>query len=146
MERFWSKVCIEGPNDCWEWQAFTHNGYGRFFIEGKAQRAHRVAWELYHGTTPIKYILHSCDNRGCVNPNHLRQGTRKDNTADAISRDRFARQIGESNANARLSEYDVSIIRDRLTGGEPGKSIAYEYGIGQSAISKIRHRRTWNHV
>ena len=92
-ERFWSKVAITAnPDKCWEWQAGinTHD-YGAFYFNGRHQGTHRVAWTLANGREPQQgmFILHSCDNRRCCNPNHLREGTPKENTWDAIQRKRF---------------------------------------------------------
>ncbi len=64
-------------------------GYGQFNFEGKAQRAHRVAYELAKGQIPKGLnVLHSCDRPSCCNPDHLRLGTQKDNSADCWARGR----------------------------------------------------------
>lgn len=70
-ERFWSKVDASG--DCWEWTAARQpSGHGRFYIDGKVQRAHRVAYELLVGPIPDGlHIDHLCLNTSCVNPDHL---------------------------------------------------------------------------
>ena len=81
MIRFWSKVEIAGPMDCWEWQAYkTKQGYGQFGLNGKIQRAHRVAYELVVGTIPNGLTIdHLCRNTGCVNPFHLEPVTLAEN-------------------------------------------------------------------
>lgn len=90
MKRFWKKVDIKGPDDCWNWTASTNGrGYG-YFRFGESKVAHRVAYILTYGSIDDKLlILHSCDNRLCCNPVHLRQGTRGDNVHDAIDRKRY---------------------------------------------------------
>lgn len=87
-DRFWSKV--ERGDGCWLWRgAIDGNGYGGIKIAGKMYRCSRVAYELTNGPIPAGLIvLHSCDNRACVNPAHLRSGTHKDNTRDMIERKR----------------------------------------------------------
>ena len=79
-ERFWAKVDTTG--ECWLWTAGGNaNGYGRFCINGKMEYAHRVSYTLTHG--PINDSLdvdHTCYNKACVNPSHLRAATRKQNT------------------------------------------------------------------
>ena len=79
-ERFWAKVDKAG--DCWTWTACGNaDGYGRFCVNYKMEYAHRVAYSLTHG--PIAEhmdIDHTCYNKSCVNPSHLRAATRKQNT------------------------------------------------------------------
>ena len=83
---------VKKTETCWLWTASTtHKGYGQFqvgtFKSPKIRQAHRVSYEIYKGEIPQGYhILHSCDNRICVNPEHLRVGTNTDNTIDRILR------------------------------------------------------------
>lgn len=70
LDRFWSKVDKSG--DCWEWTAATSGGYGRFGMDGRSWRAHRVAYILILGEFPEGLELdHLCRNKRCVNPAHL---------------------------------------------------------------------------
>lgn len=90
-QRFWAKVDVRGPDECWEWTAsLDQHGYGKFGIEsGLCERAHRFAWALTRG--PIGrglWVLHSCDRRQCVNPAHLRLGNHADNARDRQGRGR----------------------------------------------------------
>lgn len=88
MERFWSKV--EKADGCWNWNGYRDTkGYGAFGLDRKVQKAHRVAYILAFGEIPEgAHILHSCDNPPCVNPAHLRAGTRTDNMQDKVLRGR----------------------------------------------------------
>lgn len=88
MNRFWSKVDRRGGHECWNWTAGTFaQGYGQFWWNGGPQKAHRMAFELTNGSIPEgTFILHSCDNRLCCNPAHLRAGTHMDNMTDMTRR------------------------------------------------------------
>lgn len=90
-ERFWDRVDVSAPDDCWEWRGSRHpiTGYGRLRFRGKQMYAHRVAYILTYGEIPNgAYILHSCDNPGCTNPKHTRAGTPADNVCDRDTRKR----------------------------------------------------------
>ena len=90
MERFWSKVAKS--DGCWLWTAARNEqGYGEFSLDGKLQRAHRVSFYLAHGRWPEPNALHKCDNPPCVRPDHLFEGTHKENMADMTSKGRSVR-------------------------------------------------------
>src|SRR5271169_284510 len=96
--------CRLAENGCWEWVGSQDaHGYGLIF-RGKCTRAHRVAYEAYHGRIPKGlHILHGCDNPSCINPDHLRAGTQKENMADRDERGRRdvrGEQIGTSKLTA----------------------------------------------
>lgn len=102
--RFWAKVHILSPIECWEWQSGKDpNGYGRFGIGPDRSNitprlAHRVAWELAVGPIPEgRHLCHHCDNPGCVNPAHLFIGTAGDNMRDMARKGRNSNQnIGKT--------------------------------------------------
>lgn len=89
-ERFWEKVRI--GDGCWIWAGAQSAGYGniRVLWSGvwKTTKATRVMWFLTHGEWPTQFMLHSCDNPICVNPDHLSEGTGSDNKQQEITRGR----------------------------------------------------------
>lgn len=91
LKRFWGKV-QQGPNGCWNWTAsFTPNGYGKIGTTRRhgVQSVHRISWIIHFGRIPKgKCVLHKCDNRLCVNPDHLFLGSHHDNTHDMMQKGR----------------------------------------------------------
>ncbi len=150
MERFWSKVNVKGPDECWLWTASIDScGYGNFSFEDSLVGSHRMSYELSIEPIPEGLsVLHKCDTRNCVNPNHLFLGTQKDNVRDCIKKERFRSHIGAKNNQAVLSEEKVLKIRKfkRENSWASLMDLAIMYGVSKSAIAHIVKRRTWKHV
>lgn len=89
-DRFFGYVALIPFHTCWEWTGKrSWNGYGRTSINRRQTGAHQMSWEIHNGKIPDGMcVLHKCDNRGCVNPNHLFLGTKKDNTKDMMNKGR----------------------------------------------------------
>lgn len=145
--KFWKRVAITSNIEkCWEWLGAISGGtgYGIAEYKNKLQGCHRIAWQIANKRKPTKFILHSCDNRSCVNPNHLREGTHRDNMKDAVSRDRMAK--GEEFVSSKLSEKEVRKIKQMLRNGVSGNKIANQYGVVRGTIYAIKHGKTWRHI
>jgi hypothetical protein len=145
-ERLWQKADL--GDGCWEWSAATTGGgYGIIYISGAMEYAHRVAWSLDNNNDPGDgLVLHECDNKRCVNPDHLYLGDRSDNLHDAYERgqkdpDSFR---GENHVNSKLTEEDVRDILDRPD--EPRTELADEFGVAATTISRIMHGTRWGHM
>ena len=89
-DRFWKKVDKKSKDECWNWLGSLNKmrGYGQIYSENyKIILAHRLSWIIHFGEIPIgKLVLHKCDNKKCVNPNHLYLGTHGDNAKDKVLR------------------------------------------------------------
>jgi hypothetical protein len=87
---FATRIVVVG--ECWEIKGFPRkrNRYGSLYRNGRYVTAHRLSLELTGVETPDDlFVIHSCDNRPCVRPSHLRLGTALDNTTDMMTRGRF---------------------------------------------------------
>lgn len=133
---------------CWLWiGAGKGNGYGSFVIDGKSWPAHRAAYLIFNGAHPgEKDVCHKCDNRACVNPDHLFLGTRRENMADCAKKGRIARgaklgdRRGDKGPAAKISWEDVRQIR---ASSEPSKQLAKRFNITNDNINRIRRYDTW---
>lgn len=138
-ERFWRHVDVKHFDECWEWDgALFSNGYGSIRIGSRRGLTHRIAYELKFGPIPNGlYVLHSCDNPKCCNPNHLFLGTQLDNMHDMHKKKRWkcSNRGGELNSNCKLSDVEVEEIKKLYVSG------SYSY----RDLSKIYHV-TYGHI
>jgi hypothetical protein len=143
-ERLWDWIEPEPNSGCWLWTGGQEDGYGRLAIGSRPVRTHRLAWREWRGPIPKgAWVLHRCDVRACVNPDHLFLGTLKDNFADMRSKGRHAR--GERHMAAKLTESSVRAIR-QLAGSMSTSAIARQFGVSHDAASYIIRRKTWKSV
>jgi hypothetical protein len=149
--RFWSKA-RQADNGCWEWLAYKNaDGYGAVgnFRHPGSSRAHRVAWRLARGRIADGlHVLHKCDNRACVNPDHLYLGTHRDNMRDRAERGRSrgGKLPGELAPHAKLKETDAITIRALVGAGYLQKDCAVLWGVTKATVNDLVLRKTWRHV
>lgn len=148
--RFWSKVDIRGPDECWPWTAAVRRkdeGYGAFYLDGRHQPASRVAWMLRNGPVPDGMVVcHSCDNPACVNPAHLWVGLPQDNDADRVRKGRQAR--GSRNGYAKTTERIVWAVRKLRAFGVKRGEVARLTNLTPSHVSELmrKDRQNWRHI
>lgn len=151
--RFWNKVNRRSSSDCWNWigSLNTKTGYGQIGVGSdsngtRAMRlAHRISWLIHFGEVPEKkQVLHKCDNRKCVNPNHLYLGTHKDNMQDAYNRMTMIR--GERHHNAKLTKEKVIELRNRYADGESIRSLSRSFKLDRATVKASATRKTWRQV
>jgi hypothetical protein len=152
--RLWRQVDRRGPDECWLWTAKRRiKGYGVINWGGRGSRpilAHRLAWILTNGPIPDgegahgTVVMHTCDNRLCCNPAHLRLGTQGDNVKDmdAKGRRKSAPKLGSKHHNARLNEAKVRYIRAST---KSNAELAREFGVTRQAVRWAR-KKGWQHV
>lgn len=135
-----------GLGPCWMWLGFRDvHGYGHRGLNGRNPGAHRIAWTISKSEIPVDFfVLHKCDNPGCVNPDHLKLGTHSENVADAIKKGRSAR--GEKQGSSKLTEEAVQEIRLRVDAGEQQVHLAREFRISKTVMSMTVNRKIWRHV
>ena len=159
LKRFWKKVDKKGPNDCWEWTAAKlQDGYGKIRISEKMIRSHRFSYELHKGKIPEGlYVLHSCHNPSCVNPNHLRLGTHQDNMDDKINAGRDVNLKGEKHGKSLLAETEANAVIEMLKRFPPTRKrnklsfginsfLGRWFGVSHATISCIGTGRSWQHL
>ena len=141
-ERFDAKYQIVEPGGCWVWMDNIGNhGYGQMRVGSLANRtrgiktAHRISWEIHRGQIPSDTcVLHRCDNKSCVNPEHLFLGTNADNSRDMVKKGRAL--TGERNPNAKITNaqvFHIRMMRGELTHRQIGKM----FGVGRRCIGRI---------
>lgn len=135
--RFWSKVDVGKPSECWEWRGGANEaGYGRFKVGGKLVSPHRFAYELkygrildsgtYHGTV----VRHRCDNPRCTNPAHLTLGDQRANVHDMDAKGRR-----RPNPPTKIPD---DVVRKIIDDPRPHRVIAEAYGISKAHVGYIK--------
>src|SRR5258708_7500101 len=144
-ERFWHSV--EKTQTCWNWKGSKgKRGYGTFCLCGVIHYPHRVSYIIEHGhIRGGLHVLHKCDNRLCVRPDHLFVGTNAENNADMVSKKRHP--FGEKSGRAILTEKQILEIRKKwipkkVTAGQ----LAIEFGVSRRNIRSILTRESWKHI
>lgn len=132
-------------DDCliWPFARNSVNGYPVAYVDGKVVLVSRYICRLAHGEPPSRYVArHKCGNGklGCINPNHLHWGTKKEDVQDAIDAGTWAH--GETNGQSKLTEGDVLKIRS-LKGKMLHREIGKMFGISRRQAGRVINRTDW---
>ena len=125
---------------CWEWFGTITRGYGKY----KGYQAHRLAWLAFKDIPPLGfYVLHTCDNRKCVNPEHLYLGTQSDNMRDMWQR-------GGRTHNTAIAKYNWDIVNKirslYKTGDYSFAELGRRFGMNRSMVYKIVNEQIWKPI
>ena len=143
IERMFSRV-TENALGCWIYPG--QKSYIKMSINNHPHTMHRVSYEYFNGPIPDGLdVLHHCDIKACLNPDHLYVGTDQDNANDRVSRGRNREQRGEYNSSSKLTDDDVRWIRD-LKGKATQAVIAELFNISRRSVGMIHSGKTWTHV
>lgn len=148
-ERFMANVSPEPMSGCWLWagRVSTDGEYGYFSISASERvRVHRFSYTLHRGDiAPGLMVCHRCDNRGCVNPDHLFLGTQLDNMGDCARKGRTA--IGVRNGQARLDPVSVEVLRIVYANTSfTQRELARWWGISQGHVSELIRGLRWSSI
>jgi len=146
-ERLEKRTQRNASTGCLEWVGPVHDGYGRLSIANILHRVHRLSWELHRGAIPDGLsVLHRCDNRRCIEIEHLFLGTSQENTADMIAKGRKVVLRGELHPLARLTSISVRVIRRLSERGMGHRELGEIFMVNETAIHKIVNRLRWKTV
>ena len=156
LDQFMKRVELIPGHSCWEWiGGETTAGYGKY---DPLRASHCVIYELLIGSIPKgKIICHRCNNKLCVNPDHLYAGTYSDNLNDVFAINGRSRNAGENSSNSKLTDMDVFKIKDRLRlfvikrgrlpfGSDSMRKIALDFNVTPSTIKRIKDGIGWTHI
>lgn len=148
LKDFWVKV--RKTRGCWEWTGSRFsNGYGQFAYRGKNWRVHRLSFFIAFGESTGQ-VCHKCDNKICVNPNHLFLGNHDDNMRDMTNKQRQA--YGERARSARLTNCQAVQIRKEYAADRDSRHYGFnlrtarKYGVDKQVICNLVRNRTYRLV
>lgn len=143
-----STIKTHNSDECIVWPfSKKEHGYGQVNVKGDITACHRLVFKLTHGRWPRPTARHTCDNRACINPRHIIEGTQADNMRDKVIRGRAPR--GESIPNSKLTNAIVIEIRTKYTPRHKsysGIALATRYGVSPSTISEVVSLKRWRIV
>lgn len=145
IEKLALYTAVDNDSGCWNWTGGRDNkGYGRMSVgSGQKIAAHRAAFSSHNNVEIPSHMLvmHLCDNRVCVNPDHLVMGSHKANMLDMKQKGRAAR--GSKHPLSKIAEEDIAEIMELAEKGWFNDDIAKKFGVSRGTIHKIVTGRTY---
>jgi len=138
----------KNENGCWEWTGgLSARGYASMHYEGKRTPLHRLSYILFRGPIPNdKLACHTCDNKKCINPDHIYIGTHKTNFRDAKERNRLRTRRGSAHPSSKLNEDKVRFIRFHYQNGFDIREMSSFFGVTKSILYQTAKGQRWKHV
>lgn len=150
----WEMVDKKEPNECWKWKGYVNNGYGRVQIDGRAYYAHRVIFDLANPGVITRssprykkdygFLMHSCDNRLCCNPFHLKVATILQNNQDCNQKKRRNLPKGEDHFRSVFTNDQIKKILEMRQSGKTTTQISVAMNKNRSTVKSLLRRRIIN--
>ena len=136
------------PDGCWYWTGpINNNSYGRIYVSGRREFTHRLSYKIFNGEINGSLVCHTCDNKLCVNPDHLFLGNHSINALDMHAKGKSNKPIGERIGIAKLNINKVIEIRNMFHENMASKTnIAKHFGVHPNTIHAVITERTWKHI
>lgn len=143
QDRITKRIKVDPATGCWNWTGVLHQqGYGMIRSARTQHLTHRASYNVFKGEIPAgMFVCHHCDNRRCVNPDHLFLGTVQDNQADMKRKDRSV--FGEKSSAAKLKEADVLQILKYKSEGMTQRAIAKMFNVSPSLVCMVLKGAVW---
>jgi hypothetical protein len=145
IARFWSRVDVRLPEECWPWEATRNRkGYGVFWDGSRTIQAHRFSAVLHGIEIPSGFqCAHSCHNPACCNPIHLRAASGRENVSESVLAGRRRHLVGENHNRAKLTESQVREIIRLNKSGIGALRISRMFHVCKATVSHILTGRNW---
>ena len=138
LKAFMKKIDRRDSDDCWEWLGGKVKGYGQLRDGSRRVLAHRYSWQVFKGPIPVgKLVLHKCNNKACVNPNHLYLGNECDNAVDLKSSGFVPMSCILTN------EQVINIRKDYASGKISLGHLAKKYAVSVVTVHNVVRRKTY---